>query len=157
AAYMVPLALAVLGGLWLNSDRLDFPQRPLRIAFGVMTAIALLSNIVFGVEIRLGQKREADETARTHFAIVQQTDAEKDFTGLLRYSSRTERAPTRELAVQKILATGPRFNDLMIECLKTPMFEEGLTYLRDNEPPGDAAPLAEPARDAFLSLANRFR
>jgi len=157
AAYMVPLGLAIIGALWLNSDRLDFSEPPLRAALGIMTAVALLSNIVFGVEIRLNLQREADERARNDLAIVQQTDAEKEFSRLLHYSSRFERPATRQLALQKILATGPGFNAHMIECLKTPVFEEGLTYLRDNDQPGDAAPLAEPARDAIFLSAARLR
>jgi hypothetical protein len=103
------------------------------------------------------RQRKADEQARNDLAIVQQTDAENDFSRLLHYTSRFERPPTRKLALQKILATGPHFNALMIECLKTPVFEEGLTYLRDNDPPGDAAPLAEPARDAIFLSGVRLR
>src|SRR5262249_25560991 len=76
---------------------------------------------------------------------------------VLIYSSRFERPATRQLALQKIVATGPKFNTLMMECLKTPSFEEGLKYLRDNDPPGDAAPLAEPARGAILLSAQRLR
>jgi len=157
AAGLVPLAMALIGVLWLNSARLAFPENLLRAAFGIMTAIALLSNIVLGVEIRLTLQHQAEERERTALAIIQQTDADAEFSRLLQYSSRFERPPVRQLALQKILATGPRFNALMTECLKTPVFEEGLTYLRDNDPPGDAAPLAEPARDAISRLAERLR
>src|SRR5262249_33610962 len=48
-------------------------------------------------------------------------------------------------------------NALLIDCLKTPVFEEGLTYLRDNDPPGDVATLAEPARDAIFLSGARVR
>lgn len=157
SAYMVPLGMAVLGALWLNSARFDVPEYPLRAAFGIVTAISLLSNIVLGVEIRLSLQRQAEEQAREDLLIVQQTDPEKDFSRLLHYTSRSERPATRALALQKIVATGPRFNALMIDCLKTPVFQEGLTYLRDNDPPGDAAPLAEPARDAISLSADRLR
>jgi len=157
AAYMVPLALAVIAVLWLNSGKFAVPEKPLRVAFGAMTVIALLSNIVFAAEIRLNLRHEAEERDRNDLLIVQQIDAEKDFNGILRYSSRFEYAPARQLALQKILATGPQFNTLMIDCLRKPVFEEGLTYLRDNDPPGDAAPLAEPTRDAIVLLADRLR
>jgi hypothetical protein len=157
AAYLVPLAVAFIGALWLNSDRLGLPESLLRVCFGLMTALALLSNIALGLEIRRDLQQQAEERARTDLAIVQQTDPEKDFYRLLHYTSRSERPATRQLALQKILATGPRFNTLMTECLRTPVFEEGLTYLRDNDPPGDAAPLGEPARDAILLSAERLR
>ena len=45
----------------------------------------------------------------------------------------------------------------MTDCLRSSSFEPGLTYLRDNDPPGDPAPLAEPARDAILLSAERLR
>lgn len=157
AAYMVPFGVAVIGTLWLNADKLACPQYPLRVAFGIMTGIALLSNVVLAVEIRRNLQQEADERARTDLLIVQQADPEKDFSRLLIYTSRSERPPTRQLALQKILATGPRFNALMTECLRTPVFEDGLTCLRDNDLPGDAALLAEPARDAILLSAERLR
>jgi hypothetical protein len=157
AAYLVPFGMGFIGVLWLNSERLAFPEVPLRAAFGIVTAIALLSNIVLGVEIRRNRQQEAEERAREDLLIVQQTDAEQDFSRLLHYTSRFERPPIRQLALQKILATGPRFNPLMIECLKNTVFPDGLTYLRDNDPPGDAAPLAEPVRGAILQLTERLR
>lgn len=157
AAYMIPFFLALIGVLWLNGARFAIPESLPRAAFGVITGIALLSNIVLGVEIRLTLQRQSEERERNDRLVIQQTDPEKDFSSLLRYSSRFERPPVRQLALQKILATGPRFNALMIECLRTPVFEEGLTYLRDNDPPGDPAPLAAPARDAIPLLAQRLR
>jgi len=157
AAGLVPLAMALIGALWLNSARHAVPENPLRAAFGLMTAIALLSNIVFGVEIRLARQHQAEESERTALAFIQQTDVEAEFSRILQYCIRSERPPVRQLALQKILATGPRFNVLMTECLKTPVFEEGLTYLRDNDPPGDAALLAEPARDAIFLSGVRLR
>jgi hypothetical protein len=157
AAYTVPFVLAVIGVLWLNLERFAVPGYLPRAAFGLVTAGALVSNIIFVVEIRLTLRQQAEERAHTDLLIVQQTDPEQDFSRLLHYTSRFERPPTRQLALQKILATGPRFNALLTECLRTPVFQEGLTYLRDNDPPGDAAPLAEPARDAILLSANRLR
>jgi hypothetical protein len=157
AAYMVPLAMALIGFLWLNSNRFAFPESLLRGALGIGIAIALYSNITLGVEIRRNLQQQAEERAREDLLIVQQTDPEKDFSRLLHYSSRFERPVIRQLALQKILTTGPRFNALMIECLRTPVFQEGLTYLRDNDPPGDIAPLAEPARGAIFLSAERLR
>ena len=157
AAYMAPLLMALIGVLWLNVDTFAVPEYLPRVAFGAITAIALLSNIVFGVEIRLTLQRQSDERAREDLAIVQQTDPEKEFSWLLHYSSRFERPAVRQLALEKIFATGARFNALMTECLRAPVFEEGLTFLRDNDPPRDSASLAEPARDAVLLLAQRLR
>jgi len=122
-----------------------------------VVVIALLSNITMGVEIQRTLQQQAEERARDDLRVVQQTDPEQDFSRLLHYTSRFERPPTRQLALQKVHATGPRFNALITECLTTPVFQEGLTYLRDNDPPGDAAPLAEPARDAILKSAERLR
>lgn len=157
AAYTLPFAMAIIGALWLNSGRFALSEYPLRVVFGILTAIALLSNIVFGVEIRRGLQQQAEERTRDDLAVIERTDPEQDFSRLLLYSSRFERPPVRQQALQKILATGPRFNTLMTECLRTPVFQDGLTYLRDNAPPGDPAPLAEPARDAILKSAERLR
>ncbi|EDY21515.1 hypothetical protein CfE428DRAFT_0760 [Chthoniobacter flavus Ellin428] len=157
AAYMVPLGMALIAFFWLNSSRFALPEYLLRTAFGVVTAIALLSNITLGVEIRRNLQQRAEEQAREDLLVVQQADAEKDFSRLLHYTNRFERPATRQLALQKVLATGPRFNALMTECLRNPVFQEGLTYFRDNDPPGDAAPLAEPARDALFLSAKRLR
>lgn len=157
AAYMLPLVLAIIGALWLNSARFAFPEYPLRVAFGIVTVIALFSNVVMGVEIQRNLQQQAEEQAREDLLIVQQADPESDFSRLLHYTSRFERPATRQLALEKILGTGPRFNALMTECLRTPVFQEGLTYLRDNEPPGDSATLAEPARDAIFLSAKRLR
>jgi hypothetical protein len=157
AAYMVPLVMALIGFFWLNSGRFAFPESLLRAAFGIVTGIALFSNVTLGVEIRRNLQRQAEEQAREDLLIVQQADPEKDFSRLLHYTSRFERPTTRQLALQKILATGPRFTPLMTECLRNPVFQEGLTYLRDNDPPDDATPLAEPARDAIVLSAERLR
>jgi len=157
AAYLVPLGMALIGFFWLNSGRFAFPEFLLRAAFGIVTAIALFSNVTLAVEIRRNLQRQAEEQTREDLLIVQQADPEKDFSRLLHYSSRFERPATRQLALQKILVTGPRFNALLTECLRAPVFQEGLTYLRDNDPPGDAVPLAEPARDAVVLSAERLR
>lgn len=157
AAYTLPFVLALIAALWLNSGRLALSEYPLRVIFGIVTAIALSSNITFGVEIRRAIQQKAEDQAREDLLTVQRTDPEQDFSRLLHYTSRFERPPIRQLALQKVLATGPRFEALMTECLRTPVFQEGLTYLRDNDPPGDAAPFAEPARDAILKSAERLR
>ena len=157
AAYTLPFVLALIGALWLNSGRFALSEYPLRVVFGIVVVIAFLSNITMGVEIQRTLQQQAEERAGDDLRVVQQTDPEQDFSRLLHYTSRFERPPTRQLALQKILATGPRFEALMTECLRTPVFQEGLTYLRDNDPPGDAAPLAEPARDAILKSAERLR
>src|SRR5258708_2814374 len=70
AAYTLPFVMALIGVLWLNSDRFASPEYLLRAAFGIVTAIALLSNIVFGVEIRLTLQRQAEERAREALLIV---------------------------------------------------------------------------------------
>jgi hypothetical protein len=121
AAYMVPLVMALIGLLWLNSGKFAVSEFPLRVSFGIVTGIALLSNIVLAVEIRRNLQQQAEEHAREDLLIVQQTDPEKDFSRLVHYTSRFERPATRQLALQKILATGPRFNTLMTECLRTPV------------------------------------
>ncbi|MDR3401482.1 MAG: hypothetical protein P4L99_03200 [Chthoniobacter sp.] len=157
AAYMVPFGMAVIGVLWLNSARFAIPDSLPRAAFGIVTAIALLSNITMGVEIQRTLQKQAEEKARDDLAIVQQTDPENDFIHLLLYANRTDSPVSRQVAVEKIRVTGPRFNALMIESLKNPGSQEGLKYLRDNDPPGDAAPLAEPARDAIFLVAERLR
>lgn len=156
AAYMIPLLIALIGFLWLNGPRFDIPPSLPRLAFGVIAATALLSNIGLGVDIRLALQRQETERERNARLVIQETDPEKDFSRILRYTSRYERPAIRQLALQKILATGPHFNALMTDCLRTPVFEEGLTYLRDNDPPGDPAPLAEPARDALPQMAQRL-
>jgi len=157
AAYTIPFGMALMGFFWLNSEKLVFPESVLRVAFGIATAISLLSNVVLGVEIRRNLQQQAEEQAREDLLVVQRTAPETDFSRLLHYTSRFERPATRQLALQKVLATGPRFDPLLTECLRTPFFQDGLTYLRDNDPPGDAAPLAEPTRDAIFLSAKRLR
>ena len=156
AAYAVPLLLAIIGFLWLNSARIGCPESTMRAAFGCLLALALYSNIAFGLEVRHHNQLQAEEDARNALLIIQQTDPENDFSRLLMYTSRLERPAARQLALQRVLATGPRLTPLLIDCLRKPVFQDGLTYLRDNDPPGDLAPLAEPARDAILLSAQRL-
>ena len=157
AAYMVPLALALIALLWLNSNLFALPVKPLRAAFGVTLAIAIVSNIVFGAEVALTLKRNAAEVDRETMRTVQSSDPEQEFGRLLTYTGKLERPSVRELALHKLFSTGPKFNTLLTECLRNDMHQGALTFLRDNDPPGDLAPLAEPARDGVLLSAERMR
>src|SRR3954471_3901726 len=87
AAYGVPLLLAVIGLLWLNSARFGCPESTMRAAFGLLLALALYANIALGLEIRHHRRQQAEEDARTALLIIQQTDPEQDFSRLLLYTS----------------------------------------------------------------------
>ena len=95
---------------------------------------------------------EMDRRVQNQLAELQALDADKQLLVALGYTNRYNDAKVREQALSKIRAV-PGLEDQLAAGLRSPLYEQVLIFLDASDPP-DRQPLAEPARDAFLSLAD---
>jgi hypothetical protein len=167
ALWTFPVAVAVFCVLTVN-PRLgpSPPQLALRLPVGVAGGLSLL--VVCGLLLQWfvsSQQMQAArvdaivseeaERARRQLDEVRALDARTNLRELLPYTNRYKDSQVRQLALEKIRAV-PDLEEQLAVGLRSRWCEGVLMFLDASDPP-DSKPLAEPARDAFLILAEQAR
>ncbi len=142
------------------------PRMVLRAPVGLVGGLSLL--VSFGLLAQWFVSSQMNQAARVDAIVSEQSertkrqmeevkgyDANTQLSFVLGYTNRYNDAKLRELALEKIRAV-PDLEEQLATGLRSPWYEYVLIYLDAADPP-DGKPLAEPARDAFLTMVEEVR
>ena len=167
ALWIFPLAIAIFSVLTINPALgADVPRLALRAPVGLVGSMSLL--VSFGMLAQWFVSSQQNQAARVDAIVNEQSertqsqiedlrghDANTELSFVLGYTNRYHDPKLRELALEKIRAV-PDLEEQLITGLRSQWSESVLIFLDASDPP-DGKPLAEPARDAFLSTAEHVR
>lgn len=167
ALWVFPLVVMIFALFTINPGLGSaVPRLALRAPLGLVGGMSLLVSLgMLGQWFVSSQEKQAarvdrivsEQSERTNRQMdeVRAYDANTQLSFVLGYTNRYNDQKLRELALEKIRAV-PDLEEQLATGLRSPWYEAVLIYLDASDPP-DGKPLAEPARDAFLAVAEDAR